>query len=76
MKPEQIISDVFEVEENNINDELAFSDIDSWDSMSHMMFITQIESAFDIMLDGEEIADMKTVEDLKSILERKRNGHH
>jgi acyl carrier protein len=72
MTIEQIISEVFSIPESNINDDLNLHEIPSWDSMSHMMLILQIEDKYKIDLNGDEIADLRSVRDIRSVL-RKRN---
>ena len=65
-----ILRDVFGVDQAALGDELAFTDLESWDSLTHMMFITRVEGAFSIELTGDEIADMRTIGDLKTIVGR------
>jgi acyl carrier protein len=45
----------------NYSTESNLKDFSNWDSMNHMILITQIESEFDIQFTGDEIADLKTV---------------
>ena len=45
----------------NYTTESNLKDFSNWDSMNHMILITQIESEFDIQFTGDEIADLKTV---------------
>lgn len=39
-----------------------------WDSMAHMQLITEIESAFDIMLNTDEVISLSSFERAKEIL--------
>lgn len=45
----------------NYSTESNLKDFSNWDSMNHMILITQIETEFDIQFTGDEIADLKTV---------------
>ena len=45
----------------NYSTESNLKDFSNWDSMNHMILITQIETGFDIQFTGDEIADLKTV---------------
>jgi len=65
-----LVRDVFNVDSVELTDELAFADLETWDSLTHMVFITRLESAFAIELSGDEIADMRTISDLKTIVAR------
>lgn len=42
-----------------------------WDSMNHLNLIISIESEFDISLEPEEIAELKSYNSIKSLLEAK-----
>lgn len=46
-------------------------DFSNWDSMNHMILITQIESEFDIQFTGDEIADLKTVGCILNLINNK-----
>ncbi len=47
---------------------LKFQDIDAWDSVGHMGLVAQIEEAFDIMLEPDDIVDLNSFEKGKEIL--------
>lgn len=71
MTIEQILKDVFSIPESNINDDLELREIPLWDSMSHMMLIMQIEEKFKIDMNGDEIADLRSVRDIRAVLRKK-----
>ena len=54
-----------------INQETKLKDFSNWDSMNHMILITQIESEFNIQLTGDEIADSQTVGCINKLIELK-----
>jgi len=54
-----------------INQETKLKDFSNWDSMNHMILITQIESEFNIQLTGDEIADLQTVGCINKLIELK-----
>jgi acyl carrier protein len=68
MKLVTILKDSLNVKESEINDEARLADFGEWDSMTHMFFITKLEEAYSIELTGDEIADMRTVGDVRRIL--------
>lgn len=71
MKLFNVLKDSFDVNETEMADETKISDYSEWDSMTHMLFITKLEEAYSIELNGDEIADMKTVADVKRIITSK-----
>lgn len=56
------------ITEDKIVDSLKYQSIPEWDSVSHMVLITELEDAFDISLDTEEVIDMSSVLKAKEIL--------
>jgi acyl carrier protein len=71
MSLERIIAEVFSIPEKMVNDVLDLRDISSWDSMSHMMLIARVEEAFSVEFTGDEIADFRTVRDIREALSRR-----
>ena len=53
---------------DKVTDNLAYNTIPEWDSIAHMALVTEIESAFEIMLDTDDIVDMSSVGKAKEIL--------
>jgi acyl carrier protein len=71
MSLERIFAEVFSIPEKTVNDSLDLRDISSWDSMSHMMLIARLEEEFSVELTGDEIADFRTVNDVREALNRR-----
>jgi acyl carrier protein len=67
----KIISEVLSISEDQIVPELKLVDIEDWDSMNHMILITEIEDKMGIDFTGDEIADMNTIKDLLEIVKNK-----
>ena len=75
MNLEDVIAEVFAIDKTRINDDLELRAIASWDSMSHMMLIARLEEAFSVEFTGDEIADFRSVKDIREALnQRKANG--
>ena len=55
----------------NYSTESILKDFSNWDSMNHMILITQIESEFDIQFTGDQIADLKTVGCILNLVDNK-----
>ncbi len=51
-------------------DELAYNTLKEWDSVGHMVLVAEIEGAFDVMFDTDDILGMSTVAKAREILTR------
>jgi len=51
-----------------ITDNLQYNSIPEWDSVAHMLLITELEDSFDIMLDTDDIIDMSSPAKAREIL--------
>lgn len=60
-KLKEVFIDVFDVEDIVINDETVSTDIEGWDSLTHITLIGVIEDEFDIKFDMEDLPKMKNV---------------
>lgn len=59
--------ETFEVDEQTAKN-LKYQEIEAWDSVGHMGLIAALESAFDIMMEPEDIIDLSSYEKGKEIL--------
>lgn len=66
-----IFRKVFDDETIVLNDQMTANDIGSWDSLSHMLMITQVETAFSIKFSLREINKLKNVGALIRLIESK-----
>ena len=57
-----------QIDAASVVDELEYNSIPEWDSIAHMAMIAELESAFDIMLDTDDIINMSSVGKAKEIL--------
>jgi len=51
-----------------LKNELTANDVDHWDSLSHMMLITEIENNFSIKFKLKELNKMRNVGDMIDII--------
>ena len=54
-----------------LSESLTANDVDNWDSLTHMILITEIETQFDIKFKLKELNKMKNVGDLIEIITAK-----
>jgi acyl carrier protein len=66
-----IFRKVFDDETIVLSDQMTANDIGSWDSLSHMLMITQVENAFSIKFSLREINKLKNVGTLIRLIESK-----
>ena len=63
----QIISKVFNVDSNKINDETSPENLDEWDSFNFYVLLDEIENEFKIKFDLDETLEIKNIGDIKKI---------
>lgn len=62
-------SDALMIDKTAITDELKYQSIPAWDSISHMILITNLEAAFDVSLTTNEVIGLSSVAEAKKILQ-------
>jgi len=70
-KLQKIFRDVFSSQSLNINPEMTANDIDEWDSLSHMLLITQVEAAFSIKFKLKDLNKMRKIGDMIELIQSK-----
>lgn len=63
-----IFRKVFSNDSIILTNELTANDVDHWDSLSHMLLITEIENAFSIKFRLKDLNKMKNVGDMIEII--------
>ena len=53
-----------------VTDDLTYNTVREWDSVAHMTLVAQIETAFDIMMETDDILAMSSVGEAVEILKR------
>ena len=64
-----IMKDVFDV--SDLDNTCTQETCENWDSLHNLMLISELEDAFGVEFDPEEMAEMKTFAQVKSTLESK-----
>lgn len=65
-----ILKNVFELE--TVDTTCSQQTCEKWDSMGQLNLVVELEDAFDICLEPEEISDIKSYKDIISILKNKQ----
>lgn len=67
-KIKEIASSVFA---NEVTDKTSQDNCDNWDSLRHLNLVVELEMAFDITFEPEEIAEMKSITAVESMVKTK-----
>jgi acyl carrier protein len=68
---QEIMIDVFDVDDLTITPETTADDVDEWDSLSHVRLVVAVERKFGFKFKNAEIEALKTVGDLVRLIESK-----
>ena len=66
----QIVSEVFNVELNKINDNTSPENLEEWDSFNFYVLLDQIENKFNIKFNLDETLEIKKIGDFKKLFEK------
>ncbi len=70
-KVRQILITVLKHEKFEMRDDLTASDVDGWDSLTHMEIITEIETEFNIKFRLKELNKLKNMATLIELIQSK-----
>lgn len=65
----EILKDLFELD--TVDETCSQETCEKWDSMGQLNLVVELESEFDVTLEPEEIAEMKSFNDIVRILKTK-----
>ena len=68
-KLNEIFSDVFD-EELTVTADTTASDIEDWDSLTHITLISEVEDCFGIKFSMKDVLGMKNVGEMADIIEK------
>ncbi len=66
-KYNNVFIECFSIDEDSL-DSLEYQSIDAWDSVGHMDLIAELEDAFDISMETDDIIDFSSYKKGKEIL--------
>jgi acyl carrier protein len=69
-KLKTILAKVLLIDESKISDETSRKTVKEWDSMAHLMLVSELESTFEIIMDDNDIINIQTVADIKKTLQK------
>ena len=65
-----IMSEVFDLDEDKIDDDSSTNSLSEWDSMNHMNLIVALEEEFQCEFDEDDIENMVSFKIIKSTIEK------
>lgn len=70
-KVQDVMGDVFDIDDLHITEATTAEDLEEWDSLSHIRFMITLERLFGFKFLNEEIAELKNVGDLVTVIVKK-----
>ena len=67
----KLFQTVFNDSQLVVTDQMTANDVAGWDSLSHMVLITEIEDLFEIKIKLKELNKMRNVGDMVEIINQK-----
>lgn len=67
----QLIAQALNIPVAGVLESSSMENTEAWDSLAHMDVILSIEQHYEINLDGDEIADMQSVQAIANVLKSK-----
>jgi acyl carrier protein len=68
---EELVAEVLEVDPSALDDTTSPTSLDRWDSLAHVVLITTVEEAYDVILSTDEMRQAKSLGELRRILQSK-----
>jgi len=69
-KLKEAFAEALEIDESAVNDELKYQGIEEWDSVSHMVLISELEDVFDVSIETSDVIDMSSFAKAREILNK------
>lgn len=66
-----IVARVFDIRPEEVTDQLERSKLEVWDSLNHLLLISEIENEMKVQFTTEEVLEINTFKDLREILSKK-----
>jgi acyl carrier protein len=70
----EIASKIFGLSIERISDSLKPADVPNWDSMNYLLFISEIESEYDVSLSMSDVLDARCLGDVRKAVQNNLPG--
>ena len=68
-----IVAKVLDVSPEQVTDDLQRGKIETWDSMNHLLLVSEIESEMGVELTTDEVLRINSFKDIREIVSRKKH---
>jgi acyl carrier protein len=72
----ELFSRVFAIPADQVGDNLERGKLEVWDSLNHLLLITEIEKEMNVEFTTDEVLSANTFKDIKDILAKKNGQSH
>ena len=72
-KIKEVLVDIFDLQIQNITNELNAEKLEQWDSMNHLRLITALEKKFDVKLSMKDVQSMTSLCAIEETISRYHN---
>jgi acyl carrier protein len=62
------LEEILELDDNTLNGDEALIDIEQWDSLAFLSVIAMADENFDIVIEGDKLEGIKSVNDLVDLV--------
>ncbi|MCO5388434.1 acyl carrier protein [Desulfosporosinus sp.] len=66
----KVFTTLFNINDYQLNKDFTFNNVEDWDSIVHLSLITELEDAFNVMFETEDILSFGSYENGMRILEK------
>ena len=74
LKLQEVMMDVFDLDDLHIDDKSTADDVEGWDSLSNLRLFAEIEGAFGVRFQARELGALENVGDLAEAIRGKLQG--
>lgn len=67
----EIVATTCDVDKSEVTENSTVGDFPAWDSVGHLSILTNVEEAFDISFEPEEMMEMEDVKDIVNAVNAK-----
>lgn len=68
LRIKKIFGELFEIEEDELDNTLTMDDVEEWDSLMHIQLALALEKEFNIKFTTQQIVDMKSIDEIIRII--------
>jgi len=65
---EEVVSSVFGVERDTVDESSSPESVEGWDSMGHVNLVAALEQTFNVSIDIDDVMEMGNVRKIRKIL--------